>query len=110
MRFFRSQRVSKLIREQLSGLILREVDIPVGALATITEVEVDKKLEHAKVKVSVLPSERADAVMHALDRNAGKLQHLLTEKINIKPMPRIAFALDRGYENAAQVEKRLMEE
>jgi ribosome-binding factor A len=109
MRFFRSQRVSKLIREQLAELIVREVDFH-GALATITDVEVDKKLEHAKVKVSVIPAEKEMAAMKALDQAAGHLQHLLMKKINIKPMPRIAFAADHGYENAAQVEKRLMGE
>jgi ribosome-binding factor A len=110
MKFFRSERVSKLIREQLGEIIIREVDVPAGALATITEVEVDKKLEHAKVKLSVIPSERADAVMKELDKHAGYLQHLLFQKINIKPMPRIAFAIDHGYENAAKVEKKLLEE
>jgi ribosome-binding factor A len=110
MKFFRSERVSKLIREQLAAIIIREVDLPPGALATITEVEVDKKLEHAKVKLSVIPSERGTIVLKQLDAQVAHLQHLLTKKINIKPMPRIAFALDHGYENAAQVEKRLMGE
>lgn len=108
MRFFRAQRVSKLIREQLAGIVAREFDFG-GALATITDVEIDKKLEHAKVKVSVIPSGRATAVIRQLDERAGQLQHLLVKKINIRPMPRIAFALDHGYENAAQVEKRLIE-
>lgn len=107
MRFFRSQRVSKLIREELAKLIAREIDFN-GALATITEVEVDKKLEHAKVKVSVIPSDRTTTVIKELDKQAGHLQHLLLKKINIKPMPRIAFAIDRGYENAAKVEKNLI--
>jgi ribosome-binding factor A len=109
MRFFRAQRVSKLIREQLGEIILREVDLPEGALATITEVEIDKKLDYARVKLSVIPSERGTAVLKQFDKQAGHLQHLLMKKINIKPMPRIAFALDRGYENAAKVEKNLME-
>ena len=39
MKFFRSERVSKLIREQLAAIIIREVDLPPGALATITEVK-----------------------------------------------------------------------
>lgn len=109
MRFFRSQRVSKLIREQLGEIIVRELDFA-GALATITDVEVDKKLEHARVKVSVIPSDKGVKVFEVLDREAGRLQHLLLKKINIKPMPRIAFVIDRGYENAAQVEKQLMGE
>jgi ribosome-binding factor A len=107
MRFFRSERVSKLIREQLASLILREFEFP-GALPTITDVVVDKKLEIARVTVSIIPSEKADIVLHALDARAGYLQHLLMKKINIKPMPRIMFVIDHGYENAAKVEKQLL--
>jgi ribosome-binding factor A len=107
MKFFRSERVSKLLREHVSELIIREVEFA-DALVTVTGVEVDKKLEHAKIKISVIPGERGLAVIHELDRQAPHLQYLLLKKINIKPMPRIAFAVDHGYENAAQVEKRLM--
>lgn len=109
MKFFRSERVSSLYREELSKLMIREIDFH-GALVTITDVEIDKKLEHAKVKVSVIPSNKGDLVLKALDSQAGHLQHLLMKKVNIKPMPRIAFSLDRGYENAAKVEKGLMGE
>ncbi len=109
MRFFRSERVSKLIREHLGALLAREVEFPEGTLATITGVEVDRKLEHAKVEVSVIPSARATAVLAVLDRRAGELQYRLTKIINIKPMPHISFALDCGYEHAAAVEKRILE-
>ena len=66
-------------------------------------------MDNAKVKVSVLPSDKAAAAFKELEKNAGHLQYLLLKKINIKPMPRIAFAIDHGYENAAKVEKDLME-
>ena len=79
-----------------------------GALVTITGVEADKKLDHATIRVSVIPSERAEAAMQQLEHTAGHLQHLLMKKINIKPMPRIVFELDRGPENAASVEKVLL--
>ena len=106
---FRSERVSKLIREELAKIIVREVEFD-NALVTITAVDVDKKLEHAKVNVSVIPSESGEAALKELTKRAGSLQCLLMKKINIKPMPRIAFALDRGLENAADVEKVLLRE
>jgi ribosome-binding factor A len=106
MRFFRAERVSKLIRRELSKIIEREVEFH-SALVTIMEVEVDKKLERAKVGVSVIPSSAGDAALAELEKRAGALQHLLMEKVNIKPMPRIVFALDRGPENVARVEKLL---
>jgi ribosome-binding factor A len=106
MRFFRAERVQKVIREELAKVIVREFEFP-GALVTITEVEVDKKLEHARVLVSVLPASEADAALAALVKRVGHLQHILNVKMNIRPMPRISFALDHGPENAARVEKHL---
>jgi ribosome-binding factor A len=106
MRFFRSERVQELIRRELGEIIEREVDFA-DTLVTITDVRVDKKLAHAAVHVSVIPSSEAAGALAALGRQAGKLQRLLTKKMNIKPMPRISFAIDRGPENAASVEKIL---
>ena len=104
---FRADRVGKLIREELAKMIVREMEFE-GALVTITEVEVDKKLERANVDVSVIPSSAGDAALSALVKAAGHFQHLLLKKINIKPMPRIIFKLDHGPENAAKVEKALL--
>lgn len=109
MKFFRSERVSSLIREELSKIIIREMEFG-KALVTITEVVVDKKMEGAKVMLSVIPSEDDAAVLQELAKSVGHLQHLLMKKINIKPMPRIAFEIDRGPENAAKVEKALLGE
>ncbi|MEK7077132.1 MAG: 30S ribosome-binding factor RbfA [Patescibacteria group bacterium] len=102
----RPERVGKLIREELSLIILKELEFP-GALLTITEVEVNSKLEHAVVRVSVIPSERAEEALNKLQESRGRLQHLLFKKINIRPMPKIDFRIDRGPENAANVEKLL---
>jgi len=108
MRFFRSERVSKLIREELSKILERELEFE--ALVTVTEVVTDKKMEHAKVLVSVLPETGEADAIKKLGAEAGRLQHELLKKINIKPMPRIYFEVDHGNENAAKVEKALLDE
>ena len=109
MRFYRSERVESLLQRELGAIITRELEFG-GALVTIMAVEADKKLEHADVRVSVVPAEKAADAMQLLGREAGRLQHFLMKRINIKPMPRIAFSLDRGTENAAQVERVLLGE
>ena len=106
---FRNLRVANLIRDELGALILRELEFP-GALVTITEVVADKKLEGAKVRVSILPANKTKGALATLVKNAGLLQHLLSRKLNIKPMPRIHFELDPGPEKAAVVEKLLLDQ
>jgi ribosome-binding factor A len=108
MKFYRSERVSKLVREELSKIIERELEF--DALVTVTEVDVDKKMDRARVLVSVLPAKGEAAALRTLANAAGYLQHLLVKKVNIKPMPRIMFEIDRGPENAARVEKALLGE
>ena len=108
MRFFRAQRVQSLIQDQLSQIIGRELEFG-GALVTIMEVDVDKKMERAKVRVSVIPADKEEDALRVLERSAGQLQHMLLKKINIKPMPRIMFEIDHGAENAAAIEKVFLE-
>lgn len=108
MRFYRKDRVASLVQEELGKLLLREMEFP-GALVTITSVDVQKDLEIAHVHVSVLPSEKGDEVMKLLSKEQKHLQFLLLRKMNIKPMPVISFKLDKGLENAARVEKALLE-
>ncbi len=105
----RPERVSSLIREKLSELIERELEFP-DMLATLTEVEVAKDLENAKVGVTVFPSEKAAEAMRILEGGRPELQHRLNRLLNIKPMPRIHFFVDHGPENAARVEKALLDE
>ena len=109
VRFHRTERVNKLIREELSKIIGKELEFP-DVLVTLTQVETDKKMEHAKVGVSILPESAAPGVMRALEQKTGWLQHLLFKKINIRPMPMVIFKLDHGNEHAAHVERAFLEE
>ncbi len=106
---YRNERMGNLVREELSKIIARELEFE-NALVTITEVEVDKKIETAKVMISVIPSEKAKEVFKILDAARNNLQTILFKKLNLKPVPRIQFEIDRGPENAANIEKALLEE
>ncbi len=107
---YRPERVSSLIKDELSAIIIKNVEFPVGSLVTITDVEVDKKLEHAKIGISVLPSEGAEKALLILSKAAGYLQYILMKRVNIKPLPRIVFEIDHGIEKLAKIEKILLDD
>ena len=104
----RHQRVESLIQEEISAILLREVEFE-GMLVTVTGVAVQKDLDYAIVYFSVIPSEKSKAAEELLIKRQKYLQHLLREKIHIKPMPELRFELDRGQEHAAKVEKAFIE-
>lgn len=106
---YRPLRVSGLIQEELGKILLQRAEFP-GALVTITGVDVSAKLDVAKIKLSVIPVEKDKSVLRTVNAAQKELQHLLIRKLNIKPMPRLMFEIDRGAENAAAVEKLLIAE
>jgi ribosome-binding factor A len=105
----RPLRVANLIRDELSAILVREMEFG-GALATITEVVIDDKMDMARVRVSVLPANKDEEVFRSLRKAQGFLQHVLSKKLNIRPMPFIRFEIDHGLEKAAVVEKILIQE
>jgi len=104
----RVERVNNLIQEELSKIIVKELEFP--ALTTLTEVETSNDLSRAAVKFSVLPSEKSEEVFKIFNKNLRHLQYLLMKKVNLKPMPQISFEIDRGLETAAKVEKLLLKD
>ena len=106
---YRPLRVGSLLQIELTRIVLKEIEVEPGILCTITGVEVDKKLEHARIFVSVIPGEHSELMLKRLKKAQGKFQYLIMKKLNIKPLPRIEFVPDRGAENAARVEKLTIE-
>lgn len=109
MKYYRPERTGQLIRDELSAIIAREIEFPLGVLVTLTNVIVTDDMEHATVRVSVLPADREKHAMKVLLEFRAHLQHVLNKKMNIRPMPQISFELDHGLENAAIVEKKLLD-
>ncbi len=108
MRMHRPQRAESLIQQELSKIILKEIDFPVGALVTVSWVSVSPDMMNAKVGVSILPKKMEENSMAILKKMQGFLQHVLNNKMNIRPMPRIDFEIDHGSENAADIERLLI--
>jgi len=107
-RQYRKERISDLVVEELSKLVLKNVEIA-GALITIIDAEISENLENALIRVSVWPSEKSDAVLKELNRQRNHLQYLMTKQFRSRPIPQITFKIDKGLEKAAGVEKALME-
>ncbi|OGM94003.1 ribosome-binding factor A [Candidatus Wolfebacteria bacterium RIFOXYD12_FULL_48_21] len=106
---YRKERLSNLIAEELSKLIVRELEFD-GALVTITDVGISHDADFADVKFSVIPSTKAKEVSKVFDQNAGHLQRLLIRKLSMRSIPYIRFEYDPGLEKAQKVEKILLEE
>ena len=105
----RIQRVSQLIKKELSQLLLKEVDFPEGVLVTITRVETSANLFQAKVYISVMPEEKLSKVLQILDKLIYFLQQRLNKRLKMRPIPRIIFMEEKATKEAGRLEEILEE-
>ena len=61
MRQYRNLKIGSLIQEELSKLLIRDINFG-DALVTILKVEVDEDLLHARVKLGIIPYEKGPEV------------------------------------------------
>jgi ribosome-binding factor A len=107
----RTERVSDLIQEELSDLLLREVRDPrLDALISITRVDVSPDLFNARIFVSVMapPAQQQDA-LRALNAAASFFHRELKNRMQMRRVPFLAFRLDTSIEEGAAILARLDE-
>jgi ribosome-binding factor A len=105
----RIQRVNQLIKEEISQIILREVEFPPGVLITVTRVESSVDLNQAKVYISCLPEEKTPKAFQVLNRQIYGLQQKLNQRLKMRPIPRIKFIQEKETKEAGKIEGILEE-
>ena len=92
MKPYRHLRVANLIQEKIAEIIEREFEFQ-NTIITVTAVEVSQDLLQAKIKLGIIPREKAPEVFLAIEKEKKYLQNKILKKINIKPMPKLEFEI-----------------
>jgi ribosome-binding factor A len=111
MKHHRLARVAEAIREAASEAILFQLKDPRIKFTTVTRAEVSADLQHAKVYVSVMGSDRdRNLTLHGLKSAAGFIQSKVGERMKTRYVPVLQFVLDEGVRNSQEVARLLAEE
>jgi len=102
----RLERINTRIREELSEMLLQEVSDPRLVGISITDVKVDRELAYADVFVSALEgSERWDEIHAGLEHAQGFLRRELSQRVELRVIPRLRFRWDPTFERAERIER-----
>jgi ribosome-binding factor A len=95
-------RVQNLLRSEISTIFQRRLKDPRVNMVTITEVDADPDLKHARVFISVYGGADAEAETLAGLRSAsGFIRRELMKVLHLRPMPLLEFEVDDTLERAA---------
>lgn len=105
----RPERVGHLMQREIADILANKLRDPrLGAMVSVTDVEVTSDLSFARVYVSVLPQdENRDRVLAGLQNAAGFVRRELAPRLGLREVPELRFLLDTSIERGARVEDLL---
>jgi ribosome-binding factor A len=106
----RLQRIADRIRQDLSELLIREINDPRLHQIFITDAKVDRELAFADIYVSAVEGAvRSAEILAGLEHASGFLRRALAARIELRTFPRLRFHWDPTPENADRIEHLLAE-
>lgn len=104
---YRIEKINELIKQQISEIISRELDLKPGVFVTVAKVDTAKDLRYTRIFVSIFPERESDYVLKTLRKEVYRLQGVLNKKLSMRPLPKIEFYQDATESKADEVEKIL---
>lgn len=111
MKSHRLARVNEVVREVAANTILFEMKDPRVKGVTVTRADVSADLQHAKVYVSVMGTEKDQQLtMHGLKSAAGYVQTKVADRLTTRFVPHITFVLDDGVKKSIEMARLIRAE
>lgn len=106
----RLERVASLLKEEISYVILHELNDPRTGFVTVTGVKPSPDLQQAMVYVSILgtPSEIRRG-LRTLNNAKGRIQGLVSQRAILRYTPRLHFMFDESIAGVARITKLIQD-
>jgi ribosome-binding factor A len=110
MKAHRLARVAEVVREVAATTILFELRDPRVKNVTVTRAEVSADLQHAKVYVSIMGTEKEQKLaMYGLESAAGFIQTKVAKQLTSRYVPHVTFVLDPGVKKSIEIARLIRE-
>jgi ribosome-binding factor A len=107
----RHERIGEEIAHEINAMLAGELKDPrLEGMVVVSEVRVQPDMKHARVFINArgTSKEQADAIK-ALEHAAGYIRSEIIERLQVRRLPELHFALDFSEERVARVEQLLKE-
>ena len=101
---YRIEKVSKLIKEEISLIFLHKLKDPAFGLITITNVKVSPDLRIAKVYLSVFDKKKRKLVLERINETKSFIRTELAQRIKIRFVPELEFFIDDTIDYVEKIE------
>ena len=105
----RTDRIAAEMKRVVSDIIRTELKDPrIPVVTSVTRLKLAKDLKFAKIYVSCLGNEaEKKGAMQALKASAGLIRYQIGQKMTIRALPELTFALDESIEYGSYMSERI---
>lgn len=105
----RQQKISRLVQKELSEIFRRETAKTHGTLVTVSSVRVSPDLSVANVRLSIFPSENAQAIIDNINQNERGIRHQLAQQVRyqLRRCPELKFHIDDSLDYIDHIDELL---
>ncbi len=105
---FKYDRLAQDIQNKINSLINNEIDDL--DFVTVTDVELTKDLQDAKVYVNSLMDNQEEYILKTLKNKEGFLKKEIAKSIKMRKIPNLIFKYDKSLENYNKIDKILKDD
>ncbi|HMK36612.1 MAG TPA: 30S ribosome-binding factor RbfA [Desulfomonilaceae bacterium] len=104
---FRKDRVSELLLQAISEIVVLKIKDPRVQGVTITEVRMSGDLKSASVYFSSLTDGKGEDHKKGLENAAGFIRRQLRSELDLKYIPELSFFYDTSFDNFSRIDRLL---
>lgn len=100
----RAERMQENIRREVAMILAKERITP-GIFATCTRVEISPDGLYANVYFVTVPRSADTQALLEFRKNIFSIQQALNKRLDIRPVPKLRFLIDRAEQEAAVIDE-----
>ncbi len=101
----RQDKVSNMIKEEMSLIFLQKIQDPQLGFVTVTRVRVTPDLKEAKIYFSVFEKELKDKFLDKINDIKGFIRSELAKRLSIRYVPELFFYIDDSLDYVEKMEE-----
>jgi len=102
----RVEKVQEEIRQQVSLIVLKDLNDPTIGFITITRVKITADLRDAKIYFTTMADEESlEYAVNGLKRAVGFIRKLIGERMRMKFVPEIKFIYDESEKKSNRIDE-----
>ncbi len=106
---YRIQQINKLLKDEISSILLTELQDDRLLTITVTEVRASRDLHNAIVFITTHKNDNTDAFLDLVNKRSGYIRKLLYSRLRLRRIPAMEFRYDDSLDIAERIFSTLEE-